>query len=75
MDPADAQRDGISVDDLAARTATRWRDGLAASGQGPDRIARLRAAGEVAIYTPGSDAGIPISVLKSFRAPPAEPRR
>lgn len=72
VDPADAQRDGISVDDLAARTATRWRDGLAASGQGPDRIARLRAAGEVAIYTPGSDAGIPISVLKSFRAPPAE---
>ena len=56
----------------AAATATRWRDGLVASGQGPDRIARLRAAGEVAIYTPGSDAGIPISVLRSFRAPPAE---
>ncbi len=72
VDPADASRDGISLEDLAARTAARWRDGLAASGQGPDRIARLRAAGEVAIYTPGSDAGIPLSVLKSFRAPPAE---
>ncbi len=72
VDPADASRGGISLDDLAARTATRWRDGLAASGQSPDRIARLRAAGEVAIYTPGSDAGIPLSVLKSFRAPPTE---
>ena len=72
VDPADASRDGISLEVLAARTATRWRDGLTASGQGPDRIARLRAAGEVAIYTPGSDAGIPLSVLKSFRAPPTE---
>src|SRR5512139_985420 len=27
-DPAQAARDGISVDELAARTATRWREGL-----------------------------------------------
>ncbi|CAN5721339.1 ATP-binding protein [soil metagenome] len=72
VDPAEAARSGISIDELAARTATRWREGLSASGQSPERIARLRAAGEVAIYTPGSDAGIPLSVLASFRAPPAE---
>ncbi|MEO7094684.1 MAG: DUF87 domain-containing protein, partial [Polyangiales bacterium] len=72
VDPATAQRDGITVPELAAKTAKSWRDGLAASGQGPDRIERLRAAGEVAIYTPGSEAGIPLSVLRSFRAPPAE---
>ena len=71
VDPAQAARDGVSVAQLAATTAERWRAGLAASGQGPDRIARLRAAGEVVIYTPGSDAGVPISALKSFRAPPA----
>ncbi len=72
VDPVQAQRDGVTVAELAARTATRWRDGLAASGQGPERIARLRAAGEVAIYTPGSDAGLPLSVLGCFRAPPGE---
>ncbi len=72
VDPAQATRQGITLDELAAKTATAWRAGLAASGQSADRIARLRAAGEVAIYTPGSDAGIPISVLRSFRAPPAD---
>lgn len=72
VDPATAQQGGITVAELAERTARKWRDGLAASGQGTDRIARLRAAGEVAIYTPGSEAGIPLSVLRSFRAPPAE---
>ena len=71
IDPGQAQRDGLTVDELAAKTAAKWRDGLTASGQSAGRIARLRAAGEVAIYTPGGDAGIPLSVLKSFRPPPA----
>lgn len=72
VDAAQAQREGITVDELAARTAATWRDGLARWQQGPDRIARLRAAGEVVIYTPGSTAGRPLSVLRSFTAPPAE---
>ncbi len=72
VDPAQAQRDGVSVDAVAATTAERWRTGLAASGQSGERIARLRAAGDVVIYTPGSDAGMPLSLLRSFRAPPAE---
>jgi len=38
IDPAQAARDGIRVDELAARTAERWRDGLAASGQPRARI-------------------------------------
>jgi hypothetical protein len=69
IDPGQAQRDGITPAELAEKTAARWREGLAASGQGAERIARLRAAGEVAIFTPGSDAGLPLSVLRSFRAP------
>lgn len=70
VDPAEAQRQGLTTEQLAERTAQRWRDGLVASGQGPERIARLRAAGPVQIYTPGGDAGLPLSLLKSFRAPP-----
>ena len=72
VDPAQAARDGVTIDQLATATAQKWRAGLASSGQDADRIARLRAAGEVVIYTPGSDAGLPLSVLKTFRAPPAE---
>ena len=34
------------------------------------RIERLRQSGEFRIYTPGSQAGLPISILKSFAAPP-----
>ena len=36
------------------------------------RISRLKQSAEFSIYTPGSNAGIPVSILKSFAAPPAE---
>jgi hypothetical protein len=34
------------------------------------RIARMRGASEFTVYTPGSSAGRPVSVLKSVAAPP-----
>lgn len=49
--------------------AAAWRAGLAEWGQGPERIARYRAAAEVAVYTPGSAAGRPLALLGSL-APP-----
>lgn len=67
----EAERRGVSVDEFAASEAEAWRAGLAASGQDGERIARLRAAADVTIYTPGSSAGIGISVLRSFAAPSA----
>jgi hypothetical protein len=71
IDPGEAARKGVAPDDYAAQVAGRWRAGLAASGVSDDSIARY-AAIDKAIYTPGSTAGIPLSVLKSFDAPPAE---
>ena len=68
----DARRKGQSPDDYAAAQADLWRRGLADWGQGGDRIARLRQAADFAVYTPGSEAGLPVSVLASFQAPPAE---
>ena len=56
------------------KIATRWRDGLASWGQSPDRIQRLRDAGNVTIYTPGSTAGRPVSILGSLTAPTAAVR-
>src|SRR3954470_8239726 len=70
IDPGEAQRKGVSVAELAARTAANWKQGLAEWDQEPARIARLRAAADVAIYTPGAETGLPLSVLRSF-APPA----
>ncbi|MEI8371063.1 MAG: hypothetical protein WCJ31_21765 [Planctomycetia bacterium] len=56
---------------MAERTAKKWTDGLAASGQTPERIARLRASVDMAVYTPGSSAGRPLAMLESLEAPSA----
>jgi hypothetical protein len=67
----DAQQKGLSVAAYAEQIAARWRQGLADSAQTPERIARLQAASEWRIYTPGSEAGLPLSILGTFAAPKA----
>jgi hypothetical protein len=67
----DAAKAGASPDDYAKSQAELWSNGLADWGQDGARIQRLKDAAEFAIYTPGSDAGLPVSVLGSF-APPAD---
>jgi hypothetical protein len=71
IDPAEAQRRGVSPAELAAGTAQTWRKGLADWGQDGSRIARFQQAADRAIYTPGSSAGLPLTVLRSFAAPAA----
>ena len=69
IEEAEASRQGISPDELAANTAQTWRDGLARSGITPERISRLRQAAGFTIYTPGSSAGVPLNLIGSLRAP------
>jgi hypothetical protein len=66
----DAQQKGMTPQDYANKQAETWKNGLAGWGQDASRIQRLKDAAEVLIYTPGSSAGIPVSILKSFAAPP-----
>jgi len=61
---------GLTAAQFAAQQAQLWKKGLARWGQSPERIARLQAAADFAVYTPGSSAGLPINVLRSFAAPP-----
>jgi hypothetical protein len=70
IDAAEAARKGATPAELAAKTAETWKKGLAEWGQEGARIRRFRESADVAIYTPGSTAGLPLSVLRSF-APPA----
>jgi len=65
----DAQRKGLTPEQYAAQQAEVWKKGLADWGQSGDRIQRLREAADVVVYTPGSTAGIPVSILSSFSAP------
>jgi hypothetical protein len=72
VDAGDAARKGMSTAEFAAKTAETWKSGLAEWDQQPARIGKLRAAAEVAIYTPGAETGLPLSVLRSFSPPSPE---
>src|SRR5690606_23969080 len=66
VDPAEAAKQGQDVGAYAAAVATRWREGLGAWDQSPERIARLRDSADFALYTPGSTAGRPLALLRSL---------
>lgn len=72
VDAGQASREGLSVEQFAAKQAKLWQDGLAKWDQDGGRIRRLREAADFAIYTPGSEAGLPVSILSSFGAPTPE---
>jgi len=69
IDEDEARRAGVAPDTYAAQQAETWKKGLTEWGQDGARIERLRAAADFAIYTPGSRAGRPLSILSSFAAP------
>lgn len=69
VDPEGARRRGLDLATYAAQEAEKWHDGLAESGIGGERIARLRERAELTLYTPGSEAGQPINVLHFFDKP------
>ena len=66
----DAQKKGLSTLEFAQQQADLWKNGLAEWGQTPDRIQRLKEAADFTIFTPGSTAGFPVSVLNSLDPPP-----
>ncbi|MBM4454373.1 MAG: ATP-binding protein [Chloroflexi bacterium] len=70
----DARKKSLSTDEYARQQAELWRNGLASWGQDGERIAQLRQTADFVIYTPGSNAGLPVSILKSFAAPPSAVR-
>ena len=67
----DGRRAGRTLAEQAANQAALWKKGLEAWGQDGARIARLKNAADFTIYTPGSTAGVPLSIVKSFAAPDA----
>ncbi|MEQ1757628.1 MAG: ATP-binding protein [Vicinamibacterales bacterium] len=70
VDASVAASRGQTADAFAAQQAAAWKAGLAEWDEDGERIARLRAAAEFAVYTPGSRNGTPLALLKSL-APPS----
>src|SRR6266545_3262630 len=66
-----ARRAGKSLEQVATDAAMSWRNGLNEWGITQERVLALKNAAQFAIYTPGSDAGIQVSVLSSLVAPPS----
>ncbi|WP_457627242.1 helicase HerA domain-containing protein [Oceanithermus sp.] len=68
VNPDEARRAGKTTAELATEKAALWRKGLSGWGLGPEQIRELGRV-RYAIYTPGSTAGIPVSILASLKAP------
>jgi hypothetical protein len=64
-----AGRAGVSSDAFARQEAEAWEAGLQRWGQDRSRIRRLQESADVVVFTPGSSAGVPISVIRSFSPP------
>lgn len=69
VNPQDALNKGLTLDQFAANQAATWQKGLAQWGQEADRVARFKASADFTVYTPGSYAGLPVNVLRSFSPP------
>lgn len=65
----DARRKGLTPVQFAAQQADLWRKGLDRWGQDGRRIRKLKDSADHVIYTPGSEAGLPVSILQSLNAP------
>ncbi|MEO0530685.1 MAG: DUF87 domain-containing protein, partial [Planctomycetota bacterium] len=70
VDESVAARKELTPDAFAKKTADLWKNGLASWDQGPERIAKYNDSVERLIFTPGASHGLPMTVLKSFDAPP-----
>lgn len=69
IDKAQAQRKGMDIPSFAEKTAQTWEEGINSWGQDRERVKRYKDGADFTIYTPGSSAGISLSVLSSFDAP------
>lgn len=72
IEEKDAINNGLSISELASKTAQIWKTGIETNFQNQERIKKLKDSGNFTIYTPGSNAGVQVSILSSFKAPSIE---
>ncbi len=69
IDTDAAKREGKTVQQAAEEASASWSKGLTDWGIDKARIEKLAKAVDYAIYTPGSDSAIPVSILSSLKCP------
>src|SRR5688572_2734516 len=65
----DASRAGLEPREYAQDEAQRWRDGLKSWGISPQRIGDYARRAVFSVFTPGSDAGLSISIMDALQPP------
>jgi hypothetical protein len=71
LDQDELQRKGLSRQEASVGLSKSWTEGLADWGQDGSRVARLKEAADVVIYTPGAQFGRGLSIMRTFAAPAA----
>ncbi len=69
INKSDARKKEMTDEEFAESQAKLWKKGLKKWGQDGKRIAMLKESADFNIYTPGSNSGLTISILDSFKAP------
>jgi hypothetical protein len=69
VNPDQARREDKTIEQAAADAASLWKNGLEKWDIAPERVQALQDAAHFAIYTPGSESGIPVNIMASFEAP------
>lgn len=72
INKSDAAKKNMTEEEFSEAQADLWKKGLKDWGQDENRIKMLKQSADFNIYTPGSNAGLPISILDSFSAPPQQ---
>ena len=68
----EAARKGMSPDDYAQAQGELWEKGLGQWGQDGARVQKFKDSVDINIFTPGSGAGLPVSILSSLDPPSPE---
>ncbi|MCK4762399.1 MAG: DUF87 domain-containing protein [Candidatus Aminicenantes bacterium] len=69
VSPADAAKKGKSLQEYAKDTGKKWQTGLESWGIDKEQVANIKNKADVKIFTPGSSAGMRISILDGFKKP------
>ncbi len=68
----DAAKKGCTPEEYAEKTARMWEKGVKEWGQDGERIREFKNKVDINVFTPGSKAGIPVSILGTLDVPPFE---
>ncbi len=72
VDPGKAAVKGVTLQAFANKEAEKWKEGTVSWHQNANRIKALKENANINIYTPGSEKGLQVSILKSLNKPQTE---